>query len=302
MAVPAKTVSTQTGNLLLPKEISSEIWANTIEESAVMRLARRTTLPSVGQQFQVITKDPVPQWVGEGEKKPIGEVAFDSTSWQGYKMAVIIPFSDEFRRDAATLYDVIIERAPRAFGKQIDATVFGNVTKPGELFDTMADVPEIDLTKGDLWDNIVAGDAAVSAADRVADGLAISPAFKSLLLCSKDNNGRPLFVDDMTSGRNVPMVIGQSTYVSRGVHQAATQEKGEQLGFMGEWSSAMYGVVEDISMSVNDTGSIDIDGTTINLWQQNMFAVRFEMVVGFKLRDKNRFVKFVGAKQASEAV
>lgn len=299
MAVPDKVIDTATDKILLPKEISSEIWARTVEESAVMRLARRVTLPSVGEEFQIITKDPSPEWVNEAEEKPVGDIGLDSTSWKGYKLAVILPFSNEFRRDAARLYDAIVERVPRSFGTKIDATVFGDGKgKPGELFDTMADVPEIDVTAGgDLWDCLVKADAAISAADGLADGLAITPLMKSYLLGEKDNNGRPLFVSDMASGRDVPMVMGLPTYVSRGVGLKATQEKGEQLGFMGEWSSAMYGVVEDVTMKLSDQATINVEGTQVNLWQRNMFAVLFEMTVGFKLRDKDRFVKLVGAKE-----
>ena len=161
----------------------------------------------------------------------------------------------------------------------------------------MADVPEVDITQeGDLWDHLVAADALVSAADGIASGLAISPAFKSVLLTEKDNNGRPLFVNDMTSGRNVPNVMGLPTYLNRGVYLKGTAEKGEQLGFLGDWTNAFYGVVEDISMRTTDTATISVGSEQLNLWQRNMFAILFEMTVGFKLMDKNQFVKFVGAK------
>lgn len=299
MAVPEKVIDRETSNILLPAEISQEIWTKAVEESAFMRLAQRRNLPGQGEEFQIITKDPEPGWVGEAEPKPIGEVGLDKTSWKGYKLAVILTFSNEFRRDLPRLYSEIVDRVPAAFGKKIDATVFGDGKEPkspGELFDTMADVPEIDITEQSLWDALVAGDAAVSAADGIANGLAISPAFKSALLTECDANQRPLFVNDMTSTNNVPAVMGCPTYLSRGVHRAATQEKGEQLGFLGDWTHAYFGVVEDISMKITDTATVNDGSEDIHLWQRNMFAVLFEMTVGSKLRDKKQFVKFVGAK------
>lgn len=303
MAVPDKVIDRATENLILPAEISSEIWAKTIEESAVMRLAQRRTLPGVGQEIQTIEGDIEPQWVDEGEPKPVSNPTLGKTSWKGYKLAVIMAFTNEFRRDANSvtrLYDEIVARAPRTFGTKIDATVFGDgkdPKAPGELFDTFADVPEVDITtEGDLWDHLVAGDALVSAADGVSTGIAISPAFKSILLTETDNNGRPLFVNDMTSTGGVPAVMGVPTHLTRGVYRKATQEKGEQLAFMGDWDSAYYGVVEDISMRMTDVATINDGSEDIHLWQRNMFALLFEMTVGFKMRDKKRFVKFVGAK------
>ncbi|MCV7064995.1 hypothetical protein H7H51_03430 [Mycolicibacterium farcinogenes] len=35
----------------------------------------------------------------------------------------------------------------------------------------------------------------------------------------------------------------------------------------------------------------DEDGSTLNLWQRNMFAVRAEVEVGFAVRDRARFVR-----------
>ena len=126
MSVPDKVIDRATDNILLPAEISSEIWSKTIDESAVMQLAQRRTLPGVGEKFQTITKDPSPEWVKEAEEKPVGEVGFGETQWAGYKLAVILPFSNEFRRDANRLYDEIVARVPRSFGTKIDATVFGD--------------------------------------------------------------------------------------------------------------------------------------------------------------------------------
>jgi len=42
--------------------------------------------------------------------------------------------------------------------------------------------------------------------------------------------------------------------------------------------------------SISDQASITIDGKQVNLWEHNMFAVRIEIEVGFRIRDINRFV------------
>ena len=54
----ALDTSRDTTGVLLPYEISSEIWSKAQEASAVMQLARRVTLPGAGLEFQTITGDP----------------------------------------------------------------------------------------------------------------------------------------------------------------------------------------------------------------------------------------------------
>ena len=58
-------------------------------------------------------------------------------------------------------------------------------------------------------------------------------------------------------------------------------------------------MVEDIQLSIADQATItDTDGTQLNLWQRNMFAVRAEFEVGFRVRDLARFAKLTAAEQA----
>ena len=51
-------------------------------------------------------------------------------------------------------------------------------------------------------------------------------------------------------------------------------------------------------MSVSDQATINDGGTQLNLWQRNMFAIRAEIEVGFRVRDLAHFVKLTDATQA----
>ena len=66
--------------------------------------------------------------------------------------------------------------------------------------------------------------------------------------------------------------------------------KQEIIRVGGEFSSAAWGSVEGLQTSISDQASITIDGKQVNLWEHNMFAVRIEIEVGFRIRDINRFV------------
>ncbi len=65
-----------------------------------MRLARRIALPGLGVTVPIITGDPEAGWVGETEKKPVKRGTLATKQMAPYTLAVIVPFSNQFRRDA----------------------------------------------------------------------------------------------------------------------------------------------------------------------------------------------------------
>ena len=54
------------------------------------------------------------------------------------------------------------------------------------------------------------------------------------------------------------------------------------VAFAGDWPQAVYGTVEGVQIAIADQATLDDGGTPINLFQQNMFAVRAEIEVGFR--------------------
>lgn len=131
----------RTTTITLPGEVSSEILQKTQESSAVMALARSIKLPGLGVTIPVITGDPEAAWVGETDKKPVKRGTLATKVMQPYTLAVIVPFSNQFRRDVPALYDELVKRLPLALAQKFDATVFGGVTVPGSNFDTLKAAP-----------------------------------------------------------------------------------------------------------------------------------------------------------------
>ena len=167
----------------------------------------------------------------------------------------------------------------------------GLVDAPGSDFDTLKAAKKISLGE-DVWKNLNAADDSVSAADGTLDGWAMSTQGRSLLRQATDNNGRPLFLDG-TGSSDVSTILGNPVQISKGVHVPAVTEgtaAKEIIGVGGEFASAAWGSVEGLQTSISDQATVTIDGKQINLWEHNMFAVRIEIEVGFRIRDINRFV------------
>lgn len=285
MAITGSGVATNRTNIQLPADVSSEILQKTQEASAVMQLARQIVLPGRGVEIPVITSDPEASWVGETDSKPVSNPGLDKKIMTAYKLAVIVPFSNEFRRDAASLYEALISRLPNALGQKFDATVFGNVTAPGSNFDTFANCTAQNIGGTNTYAGLVAADTDVAVHGGILNGFAMSPQAKGVLLGAVDGNDRPLFINSASEGA-IPMILGAKTVVAKGAYKAGSGATPNVVGVGGDWTQAVYGTVEGVQISISDqatlTSGSGASATTINLFQQNMFAVRAEIEIGFR--------------------
>ena len=263
----------------LPVDVSSAIIEKMQEESAVMTLARQIELPGRGAAVNVITADPEAAWVSETAAKPVSNPGLATKIMRAYKLAVIVPFSNEFRRDVGALYDAIVARIPRALGQKFDATVFGAVNAPGTDFDSFASATAQTLSgTGGAYAGLVAADGDIATHGGIMNGVVLSPQGKGILLAATDGNKRPLFINSVAEGA-IPMVLGARTVTSKGAYKAGTPNV---VGVVGDWTQAVYGTVEGVKIDYSADATLTSGSTTINLFQQNMFAVRAEIEIGFR--------------------
>lgn len=294
-------VNRSTGGIVLTPEQSAEIWSAAEYSSAVMQLAQKVDLPGSGVSVPIITGEPEADWVNETDEKKVSRPSFDNKIMTPYTAAVIVPFSNQFKRDKAALYNEVVRKLPQALARKFDQTVFGLAAgAPGSNFDTLGGATQVGIN-GDTYAGLVAADQAVATGGGMLNGWALSPQARGLLLGATDSTGRPLFTSGVSSDA-VPSLLGAPTALTKGVYSADIDGAGAgtaaRLGFAGDWTSAHYGVVEDIQLSISDQATINDGGTQLNLWQRNMFAVRVEFEVGFRVRDIAHFAQLTNATQA----
>lgn len=288
-------VSRKTSGLIeLPTEISTQIWADTIDNSIVQSRAPRIALPAGGISIPMITGDPEAAWVNETDEKPVGDSTFGSKVITPYKMAVIELFSDEFRRDYSALYAALAERLPKALGRLFDETTLGQKAAPGSGFDTLAAAPTIE---SDSYAGYLAALRSVATNGGELESWAVGPNAEIDAMGMVDGDGRPLFLRDVTTEGSIGSILARPVYKARNAEFTLPAVGGadpvQVKGVAGEWSSAMWGSVEGIKVAMTDSGTVNKGGVQYNLWQRNMFAIRAEVEVGFAVRDVNRFVKLV---------
>ena len=298
-------ISTNRTNITLPADISAEILQKTQSASAIMTLARQIVLPGRGVQIPVITSDPQAGWVTETGAKPVSNPGLSTKLMQAYKLAVIVPFSDEFRRDAAALYDELVKRLPLALAQKFDATVMGNGDAPGENFDTFASCTAQTLIAAGsktAYDGLVAAYSDIAEHNGNMNGIAISPAGVGVLLSAVDSDKRPLF--NSPADGSLPRLLGAQIVEGKGMYKAGAAGVGTApgtpavVGIAGDWSQAMYGTVEGVQIRIADQTGLTINSTQVNLWEHNMFAVRAEIEIGFRA-DTSCFNRLTGATPES---
>lgn len=274
---------------LLPKEVSQEIWGNAVKDSVIMQSARRINLPGGGVTVPVITGDAVADWVDETDEKPVSRATVSSKSITPYKLAVIEPFANEFRRDLPGLYAELARRLPHALAAKFDATVL-NGSAPGSNFDVLTGSTAVQVDATDTLGDLANALTTVGAAGGDLSHWLISPQAEGTIMTAKDGAGNYAFLRDArTDSGAIGSIFGRDVLKSPAVYAAGTPST---IGFAGDFAgSAVWGSVEGIQIAISDQASLTDGGNQINLWQRNMFAIRAEIEVGFIVRNGAHFVK-----------
>jgi len=271
------------GSIVLPEEVSGEILGKVLETSVVQRAARRIDLPGRGTAVNIITGEPSAAWVGETDSKPVSNGAASTKILRPYKLAVIETFSNEFRRDLPALYNALASRLPNALAKKFDTTVFHG-TNPGSDFDNLSGATAHVLD----YDGMVAALSALGASGYDMNGIIVSPQGEAKLLGEKDGDERPLFISNLQAEGGIGSVLGRPVFKSKAAYLDATTDV---LGFTGDWTQAVWGQVNDVTVKISDQATLTVGEDTVNLFQQNMFAVLAEIEVGFRITETAAFKK-----------
>lgn len=280
-------VNRYTTGIALPETVSAEVIQGITENSAVMQLARNEVIPGTGVSINVITGEPVPEWADETEEQAVKTPTFSKIKMTPHKLSVIVPFSKEFQRDSDALYSAVVSRVPAALAKAFDSTVFGFTASPGADFSQLTNANKVDIQK-DTYTALVTAKTGIATAGGNANGFIFAPQASPILLSAVDANKRPLFIDNMNEQGDVSRVLG----INALYRHAAYKQGGSaanNIGFVGDWSKAIVGMVKDITVEYADQATIN-DGTKqINLWQRDMFALKCSMECGFVIEDAKYF-------------
>ncbi|MFI8942759.1 phage major capsid protein [Streptomyces syringium] len=303
---------------LLPRTITGPIFEKSVEQSAVMALARRAPLAIDATTSIPIPMDvPTADWVGQAAKKPLSSGGVDVKQMTAKKLAVLIPVAEEVvMTNAGGLWTQLQADLPTAFARAFDhAAIHGKTMKgaTGPFTEYLAMTTHsvalgtATQANGGIWADLVAGMELIVDEDWDYTGTVADHRLKPKLLLATDTTGRPILVDTQTPGTDMASagtLIGEPLAYSRSVsgkqrRQSASSDTGlRAIG--GDWSQAAYGVGMDITVRISKEATyVDEDGGVHSAFQENLVLLLAEAYYGYVQGDADAFVKYTGTPSGS---
>ncbi|WP_458085825.1 phage major capsid protein [Streptomyces malaysiensis] len=292
----------------LPPEMSAPIFEEATKSSVAMQLIPQVPLGPQGKAIPMFTGTPTAEWVAEAGAKPLVTGGVGIKTMNSHKIAAIFVVSAEVvRADPGGFMGNMRKKLGESFGLAFDRAFFhgqgsGSSTSPfGAGNNLDATTKSVELGSATQAQGGIYGDVVNTLKLLVDDGKklkswALDTAIEPYLLTSFDANGRPMFVESTYTG-TAPTVrggtlLGRPVSMSDGIKGSTTT-----LGYAGDFSQAIWGVVGGITYDVTDQATLPIgdSGSMVSLWQHNMLAVRAEAEYGYLINDLGAFAKIVDA-------
>ena len=298
----AATKTTDFSGFLKP-DMSAALFEMARKSSAVMMLARRIPLGINGQTIPYSTSKATAAWVAEAGQKPTTESSLGLKTITPHKLACISVVSAEVvRANPGNYMSVLRDDIAEAFAVAFDNAALHGTNSPfGASNNLDATTKTVALgtaaaTAGSVYGDVVAGLDALVKDNKKLNGFLFAREVEPLFLGSVDTTGRPLFIDAPPASQTTQAVtggsvIGRPAYLGDNVVNTPGGGK-KTLGYGGDWSQCVYGVVGGISYRVSTEASVTLGGTLVSLYENNLVAILAEAEYGFLCNDPQAFVRY----------
>ena len=261
------------------------------KRSVVQQLVRQIPLGAAGAEIPYSTSKATASWVSEAGKKPTSESGIALATITPKKIAAISVVSAEVvRANPGNYMEILRADIAEAFALAFDATA----RTPVEIGTTAA-------ASGGVYGDIVLGLKGLVNNGKRLTGFAWDLAAEPVFAAATDSSGRPLFTDMTNPTLDAPgpvtpgRTLGRPAFMGDGIATdivAGTPKTGGVIGYGGDWSKAVWGVVGGITYDVSTEASVTLGTTLTSLWEHNLVAIRAEAEYGWLLQDKDAFVQY----------
>lgn len=270
----------------IPQEQGTLVLKQFMQQSAISQLAKYEEMTKPEKKFTYLASGPGAYWVGEGEKIQTSKATWLTATMKTKKLAVIIPASKEFLR--YTVQGFFNEMKPaiaEAFAVKFDQAGLFGVASPfgtgNSVFEKATAAGNIipHVEGGNLYDELNGTIALIEDGDKDPDGFTTTRKFKQTLRGAKDANEQPIF-NDAKAGATTEALGLPIGYVD-----SKSWDYAKALMMAANWDYTRYGILQGIEYKISEEATLSTvvgaDGEPINLYEQDMFALRATMQVGF---------------------
>lgn len=296
MVQTAPTTTGQFAGFLKPTE-AGDIFAEARKVSVAQQLARQIPVSPNGVEIAYTTQKPSASWVAEAAQKPTTSGGKALRKIAPKKLAAISVVSAEtVRANPGGYIDDLRLDLAEAFALAFDAAALHGTNTPfGANNFISATTKSVALgtasvANGGIYADLNAGLSLLVNDSKRLTGFAFDALAEPIFNGAVDANGRPLFVDSPTIDNAAILragrVLGRPAFIGEGVG------KDPVVGFGGNWTKAVWGVVGGITYDISTQATVTINGELVSLFENNLVAVRAEAEYAWDVDDSASFVKY----------
>lgn len=271
----------------IPEKYNQLILKDIMNGSKVMQLAKYEEMDSKEKKFEYFAKGPGAYWVGEGEKIQTSKPQWMQATMVAKKLGVIVPCSREFLHyKMSDFFEQMRPKIAEAFYQKFDEAAILNLENPFPQ-----SVDEAALAAG----NLVSGGISYDNILEMEDILNNEDYDVNAFISTKKNRSTLRNVHKIENGVIVESLYDRGANTIDGLPVADL--KGLERGnlYAGDFDYMYYGIPFGMSYKIDESAQLstlkNADGTPVNLFEQELAALRVTMDVAFMIVKDEAFVK-----------
>lgn len=271
----------------IPKKYNELILKEVMNGSQVMKLAKYEEMDEKEKEFEYFAEGPGGYWVGEGEKIQTSKPQWLKAKMVAKKIGVIVPCSREhLHYKMSDFFEKMKPKIAEAFYLLFDEAAIMNMNNPFPQ-----SVEESALAAG----NLISGGITYNNILAMEDALNDEDYDVNAFISTRKNRSTLRNVHKIENGVVVESLYDRKSNTIDGMPVADL--KGMERGnlYAGDFDYMYYGIPFGMSYKIDESAQLstlkNADGTPVNLFEQELAALRVTMDVAFMIVKDEAFVK-----------
>lgn len=271
----------------IPQKYTELILKEIMNGSQIMKLAKYEEMDGKEKEFEYFAKGPGAYWVGEGEKIRTSKPQWMKVKMVAKKLGVIVPCSREFLHyKMSDFFEKMKPKIAEEFYKKFDEAAILNLDNPfpQSVDESVAEAGNV-ISGGITYDNILALEDLLNDEDYDVNAF----------ISTKKNRSTLRNVHRIENGVIVESLYdrGANTIDGQPVADLKSLEKGNL--YAGDFDYMYYGIPFGMSYKIDESAQLSTivneDDSPVNLFEQELAALRVTMDVAFMIVKDEAFAK-----------
>lgn len=296
---PVKTMDFDPDNVMvhelpdgtIPQKYNDLIIDGVMETSRIMQLGRYEPMAGTEKKFTYFAEGPGAYWVGEGQKIQTSKPTYIDVTMTAKKLGVILLASREYLDYTyADFFEEMLPKIREAFQVKFDNAGILNQDNPFPQ-----SIEESVIAAGNVITGPLTYDNVLDLEDLVNEESMDVNAF-----ISTKRNRKELRTASQIVGNTTELIYDRAAETIDGspVVDLKALPKGDLYG--GDFDMLFYGIPHPISFEISTNATISTvkneDGSDVNLFEQELIALRATMDVGLMIVKDEAFAKITAGE------